>query len=71
LGDSPAVGLLLYDHPNHYDWIPAPEFKEDMTYIHHRNNRPIRVYNSVDSRFILEDFYAKLAIFVEQQNRRS
>jgi purine nucleosidase len=67
LGDSPAVGLMLYDHPYRFDWIPAPEISQEMTYIHGKKNRPIRVYNYIDSRFILEDFYAKLALFTDVQ----
>jgi len=63
LGDNPAVGLMLWDHPNDFDWIPAPCFTEDMFYIHGLNNRPIRVYRRVDSRFILEDMYLKISKF--------
>ena len=63
LGDSPAVGLMLYEHHFNYDWIPAPKVSKDMTYTHNTHYRPIRVYNYVDARFILEDFYAKLALF--------
>lgn len=66
LGDSPAVGLLLYEQPYSYEWCPAPEFGEDMRYIHNGRNRPIRVYNDIDSRFILEDFYCKLKLFTEK-----
>lgn len=69
MGDSPVVGLLMYEHPEHYDWVPAPEFAPDLRYIHNRNNRPIRVYKYLDSRFIMEDFYAKLALFVQGQQR--
>ncbi len=67
LGDSPAVGLLLWEHPFDYDWLPAPNFDAEMRYIHERPNRPIRVYRKVDSRFILEDFYAKLVRFTNDQ----
>ncbi len=63
LGDSPALGLLLYEHRFEYDWIPAPMFGSDMQYIHIRTNRPIRVYKRIDSRLILEDFFAKLCLF--------
>ena len=59
LGDSPAVGLMLYEHEFHYDLIPAPEFLSDMSYSHSTNYRSIRVYNYIDSRFVLEDFFAK------------
>ena len=65
LGDSPAVGLILYEHRFEYDWIGAPLITQDMTYVHTRLNRPIRVYRHIDSRLILEDLYAKLALFAQ------
>lgn len=71
LGDSPAVGLLLYDHPYSYEWLPAPEFSKDMHYINSARNRKIRVYNDIDSRFIIEDFYSKLELFAENLNLNS
>lgn len=67
LGDSPVVGLLLCDHEYYYDMVPAPEFSQDMKYIHNRDHRPIRVYKYVDTRYIMEDFYAKLSMFTERQ----
>jgi hypothetical protein len=51
--------LALFD----YDLIEAPEITPDMCYKTKPGNRKIRVYRRVDSRFILEDFYAKLALF--------
>ena len=39
------------------------EFAADMTYVDAPENRPIRVYETVDTRFILEDFFAKLQAF--------
>lgn len=68
LGDSPAVSLLLDDHMFDYDWVEAPTIDEDMKYTHHSDNRPIRVYRYVDSRFTLEDFYAKLTLFNRVEN---
>jgi purine nucleosidase len=62
LGDSPTIGLLLNDHGYCCETHPAPLFSEDMYYIHGQNNRPIRVYQEIDARFVLEDFYAKLAL---------
>ena len=38
-----------------------------MNYVHTGKYRPIKVYTSVDTRFILEDFFAKLAIFHRKQ----
>jgi len=67
LGDSPAVGLLLYEHRFEFDWTPAPLIGSDMNYIHTGLNRPIRVYKDIDSRLLLEDFYAKLALFEQKR----
>lgn len=65
LGDSPAVGLILYEHRFEFDWVPAPYITEEHAYVHTGLNRPIRVYRSIDSRLILEDLYAKLQLFAE------
>jgi len=68
-GDSPAVGLLLYEHRYEFEWVQAPLITKDMTYVHTGLNRPIRVYKSIDSRLILEDFFAKLKLFsINNQN---
>ena len=66
LGDSPAVGVLLFAHMYDYEWLQAPLITDNMTYVKNSQNRPIRVYNRVDNRFILEDFYAKLALFTSK-----
>ena len=63
LGDSPAVGVIMHPGCGAWDWKPAPEFTPSMHYVHTGANRPIRVYNDIDSRFILEDFFAKLRRF--------
>jgi inosine-uridine nucleoside N-ribohydrolase len=62
LGDSPTIGLILDSQDFYYDWVPAPIITQDLRYIHGQNNRPIRVYNQVDVRFILEDFFSKMKI---------
>lgn len=68
LGDSPAVGLILYEQRFEYDWVQAPVVTADMQYLQTYRNRPIRVYKRVDSRLILEDFYAKLALFAQKNS---
>ena len=62
LGDSPAIGIMLYNDCGEWEWKPAPEFDENMNYVHNGKHRPIRVYKNVDARFILEDLYAKLEL---------
>jgi purine nucleosidase len=66
LGDSPAVGVMMYPECGWFEWRPAPEFNAEMNYLHSGRNRPIRVYHAIDQRFILEDFFAKLARFTRQ-----
>jgi hypothetical protein len=63
LGDSPAVGVIMYPDCGRWQWRAAPEFEPSMHYRHTGRNRPIRVYDTVDARFIHEDFFAKLAQF--------
>ena len=62
LGDSPAVGLILYNDCGEWEWKPAPEFDAHMNYVHNGKNRPIKVYKNIEARFILEDLYAKLEL---------
>ena len=64
MGDNPAPGLLLYEHRFQFDWVPAPYVTADQTYaaigaIGHP------VYKGIDSRLILDDLYAKLALFAQ------
>lgn len=63
LGDSPAVALLLDEHMFEYDNVAAPRIDSQMRYVPGQEGRTIRVYRSIDARFTLEDFYAKLALF--------
>lgn len=63
LGDSPSIGLLLYEHRFAFDWVQAPLVTQDMQYVQTGRFRPIRVYKRIDSRLILEDFYCKLKLF--------
>lgn len=67
LGDSPAVGVMIYPDCGAWEWLPAPEFEPTMHYRHTGRNRPIRVYSDIDARFVHEDFFAKLAIFVREK----
>ncbi len=66
LGDSPAVGAIMYPDGGRWSWQPAPEFDAQMHYLHTGRNRPIRVYETFDARFLLEDMFAKIARFARQ-----
>lgn len=70
LGDSPALGLILYEHRFEFDWVQAPNVLQEGAYIPDVRNRPIRVYRRIDSRLILEDMYAKLALFHQRHPER-
>lgn len=65
LGDSPVVGLMLLEHDGHYTVEGAPRFNPGSgTYqLRPENPRKIRVYNFVDSHFILDDFFAKIRYY--------
>lgn len=65
LGDSPVVGLCIDECIGNYESHFAPVFDKDGNYIDVNSNK-IRVYESIDSRFILEDFFAKLSIFYKK-----
>ncbi len=45
--------------------VPAPFVKADGTYDVSNATREIRLYESVDRRFILEDFFSKLLLYAE------
>ena len=62
LGDSPAVGVVLDENCGKYEYRDAPIVNDDTSYTFKEGRRKIRVYNSVDSRFVLEDFISKLEL---------
>ena len=66
LGDSPAIGVMLYEDCGYWEWKPAPEFDEHMKYVHTGKNRPIKVYETMDNHFSMDDFYAKLEDFAKK-----
>jgi purine nucleosidase len=63
LGDSPAIGVMMYPECGRWEYRPGPEWNELMHYVPNGTNRPCRVYETVDVRFIQEDFFAKLSRF--------
>jgi len=63
LGDSPAVGVAIQPKCGQYILREAPILLEDTSYVFEKNRPLIRVYQSVDTRFIIEDFISKLRLF--------
>ena len=62
LGDSPAVSLMLYPRGGNFRIVPAPRFGREGHYLP-GSGHPIRVVESVDVRFLLEDMFAKIRKF--------
>ncbi len=62
LGDSPAVGVTLEPNCGSFSYKKAPTVLTDTSYEFEEEAPLIRVYNSINSRFILEDFICKLQI---------
>lgn len=63
LGDSPAIAALLgCEWRQNYHEERAPYIRDDMTYQPDPEGKPIRVYDYVDVRMLLEDFFSKLAL---------
>jgi inosine-uridine nucleoside N-ribohydrolase len=62
LGDSPAVSLILNPRGGVFRTIPAPRFSREGGYLP-GSGHPIRVCESVDVRYLLEDMFAKIRKF--------
>ena len=60
LGDSPAIALAINPGCGRYEIAPAPFVMDDTSSKECPDNRKIRIYQDVDSRYILEDLIAKL-----------
>ena len=67
LGDSPAIAIALNPECGRYIYTQAPHVGEDTSSSSRSGNPVIRVYKSVDSRYILEDFFAKLQLFAAEK----
>ena len=65
LGDSPAVSLMLFPRGGTFRTIPAPRFGAEGHYVP-GSGHPIRVCESVDVRFLLEDMFAKIRKFARE-----
>ena len=63
VGDQPTVGVLLEDKQRkNYTMWKAPTVQPDGSYVLGTHDHEVRVYDSIDVRLTMEDFYAKLAL---------
>lgn len=61
--DDATIGVLMDHHAYQFKEVPAPYIRPDMSYESKpENERKIRVYTSIEPRFIFEDFFCKLAM---------
>ena len=49
LGDSPAIGVIMYPECGVCEWVPGPEYNPLMNYVHTGRNRPVRLYQTSTS----------------------
>lgn len=67
LGDSPAIALAINPEAGHYHMAPAPIIGDETQTLkmsdEQLKTRPAaRIYDDIDSRYVLEDFFAKLSL---------
>ena len=62
LGDSPAISLILNARGGVFRTIPAPRFSIEGGYLP-GSGHPIKVVETVDVRYLLEDMFAKIRKF--------
>jgi inosine-uridine nucleoside N-ribohydrolase len=62
LGDSPAVCVTLDPSCGRFHTQAARFVNPDTTYSDRQTGQFVRLYDTVDSRYVLEDFFAKLAM---------
>lgn len=63
LSDCAAVATVIRDDFGRFDVIPAPQFSLQFQNVATDGNRPIRVYQAVDRRFLFEDLFGKIKLF--------
>lgn len=63
IGDQPTVSVLLEsDTSAKFHMEKAPLIKKDMAYEANSNGKLIRVYDEIDTRLTMADFFAKLEL---------
>jgi purine nucleosidase len=70
LGDSPAISVILNPRGGVSRTVPAPRFGSQGGYLP-GSGHPVRVFDTVDVRYLLEDMFAKLRRFGRDQDATS
>ena len=66
LGDSPAISLVLNPRGGVSRTVPAPRFGVDGGYLPGAGH-PVKVFDAVDVRYLLEDMFAKIRRFGREE----
>ena len=63
IGDQPTVSVLLENAAGrNYHIEKAPHINDDMSYAPNPEGKEIFVFDSIDRRLTMEDFFAKLQL---------
>jgi len=63
IGDQPTITVLLQSESgSKFHMEHAPHINDDLTYTPNPNGKLIRVYDSLDQRLTMDDFFAKLEL---------
>lgn len=62
LGDNPSVAVVIDDCAGRSWWESAWLIDADTNYVRELPERKIRVYHTINSHFVLEDLFDKLAL---------
>jgi len=65
MGDSAAVSVLMDPQMFSYEMKLAPRITKDMQFLQYQNERLVRWYHFIDSRFTAEDLFSKLKLNFE------
>ncbi len=62
LGDNPSVAVVIDDCAGRSQWENAWLIDAETNYTAELPDRKIRIFHTIDSRFVLEDLFSKLTI---------
>lgn len=68
LGNLAIIGAVLCEWNFCLEERPAPSFTRHCVYMDVGTHEKINVFKDIDTRFILEDFFAKVQIFSMEEN---